>query len=193
MARSAVIPFLADIKSGRSPLAVLYFFLTLLVLAPTRAQSPANEAPPSIPSVPAPAEEAKPSPRQKQPPSAQAAEKNSRKDQDPLLQLIRSLTPDQKNRLMENIKAWQQLAPELKQALRSREKALHKNLSDEIQEALSGTSFTQEQREAFEKRYREERRKLETSLRVEWEARRKAALEEMTERLKKSLEKTEVQ
>jgi hypothetical protein len=109
-----------------------------------------------------------------------------RKQQDPLLQLIRALTPEQKAKLMESIKTWQHLGPELKTALRARDKALRKTLNDEVQAALEGSSFTQEQRDFFEKRYREERKKLETSLRSEFETRRKAALEDLVTSLKKA-------
>jgi len=110
-----------------------------------------------------------------------------RKQQDPLLQLIRALTPEQKSKLMESIKTWQQLGPELKTALRARDKAVRKTLNDEVQAALEGSSFTKEQRDLFEKRYREERKKLETSLRSEFEARRKGALDELVNALKKSV------
>jgi len=110
-----------------------------------------------------------------------------RKQQDPLLQLIRALTPEQKSKLMESIKTWQQLGPELKTALRARDKAIRKSLNDDVQAALEGSSFNKEQRELFEKRYREERKKLETSLRTEFEVRRKAALEDLVNSLKKSV------
>jgi hypothetical protein len=110
-----------------------------------------------------------------------------RKQQDPLLQIIRALTPDQKTKLMESIKTWQQLGPELKTALRARDKAIRKSLHDEVQAALEGASFNKDQKELFEKRYREERKKLETSLRAEFEVRRKTALEDLVNSLKKSV------
>ena len=116
-----------------------------------------------------------------------------RKQQDPLLQLIRGLSPEQKARLMESIKAWQQLGPEVKTALRAKDKAIRKTLNDEVQAALEGSSFTKEQRDLFEKRYREERKKLETSLRSEFEARRKGSLDELVNSLKKSVVTGEVQ
>lgn len=128
-----------------------------------------------------------PTPKPAETKPAEAPEKSTRKEQDPLVQLIRALTPEQKARLMENIRAWQQLAPDIKQALRARDKALRKVVADEVQAALEGTQLTQEQRELFEQRYREERRKLEATLKTEMEARRKAALEEMIARLKQSV------
>jgi hypothetical protein len=123
----------------------------------------------------------------------EAAPPPERKQQDPLLQLIKALTPEQKSRLMESIKTWQQLGPELKTALRARDKAIRKTLNDEVQAALEGSSFTKEQCELFEKRYREERKKLETSLRTEFEARRKGALDELVNSLKKSVLQGEIQ
>jgi hypothetical protein len=116
-----------------------------------------------------------------------------RKQQDPLLQLIRSLTPEQKSKLMESIKTWQQLGPELKASLRARDKAIRKTLNEELQAALEGSSFTKEQRDLFEKRYREERKKLESSLRAEFEARRKGSLDELVNSLKKSVLQGEIQ
>lgn len=118
---------------------------------------------------------------------------SERKQQDPLLQLIRALTPEQKARLMESIKTWQQLGPELKTALRARDKAIRKTLNDDVQAALEGSSFTKEQRDLFEKRYREERKKLETSLRSEFEARRKGALDELVNSLKKAVGQGDIQ
>jgi hypothetical protein len=124
---------------------------------------------------------------EKKPSEAATGTNPNRKEQDPLVILVRALSPEQKARLLENIKAWQQLSPDIKQALRARDKVIKKTLADDIQAALEGTQLTPEQREQFEKRYREERRKLEANLRTEMEARRKAALEEMTSRLKESV------
>ncbi len=88
---------------------------------------------------------------------------------------------------MESIKTWQQLGPELKTALRARENAIRKSINEEVQAALEGSSLTKEQRDVFEKKYKEERKKLETSLRAEFDTRRKAALEELVAALKKSI------
>ncbi|RFC43098.1 MAG: hypothetical protein DVB28_001676 [Verrucomicrobia bacterium] len=92
---------------------------------------------------------------------------------------MRSLSKEQKTRLIESIKAWQELTPEVKQALRSRETTLKNNITDEINSALEGAAVSQEQRSLFEKRYKEERRKLDVALRTEFDARRKAGLQEV--------------
>jgi hypothetical protein len=114
-------------------------------------------------------------------------ERPSRKPVDPLVDIIRSLTTDQKNQLMENIKAWQQISPDLKQALRNRDSLLRKKFNDEVDAALGDTPVSTEQRAAFEERYRDERKKVDLALRAELESRRKAALDEVVQRLKKTL------
>jgi hypothetical protein len=111
----------------------------------------------------------------------------NRKEPDPLVQLVRSLTPEQKARLIESIKAWQELTPEVKQALRARDTAFKKNLSEEIETALAGSELSQDQKTTFEKRYKEERRKLDQTLRAEIETRRKAALQEIVGKIKAEL------
>ena len=121
------------------------------------------------------------------PPPAQTQSNASRKESDPLVQLVRSLTPEQKTRLIESIKTWQELTPEAKQALRAREKSLKKAVTDEIGAALEGLELTPEQRTAFEKRFKEERRKLDMSLRTELDTRRKAGLQEIILKIKKEL------
>jgi len=121
-----------------------------------------------------------PAPAPTQPPA-------NRKEPDPLVQLVRSLTPEQKARLIESIKTWQELSPEVKQALRARETSLKKALTDEIGAALEGLELSQEQRAAFEKRFKEERRKLDLSLRAELDSRRKAALQEIIAKIKSEL------
>jgi hypothetical protein len=131
-------------------------------------------------------------PQEKAPPDStqprgQNAKGNAKKEADPLVQLIRSMTPEQKNHLIENIKAWEQLTPELKQALRAREKSLRKNISDEVDEAVQGAGLSAEQKELFEKRYKEERKKLELALRMELDSRRKESLQEIITRLKQEV------
>lgn len=106
------------------------------------------------------------------------------KDADPLIQLVRTLTQEQKTRLIESIKTWQELSPEMKQALRARDKNLKKTLAEEMEAAMAGANFTQEQKDQFEKRFKEERKKVEMSLRTEMEHRRKAAVQEVAEKLK---------
>jgi len=132
---------------------------------------------------PARAEETGKPPAQPAPAPAPA----SRKETDPLVQLVRSLTPEQKTRLIESIKTWQELTPEVKQALRARETTLKKSITDEIDAALGGTEISQEQKALFEKRYKEERRALDQNLRAELDTRRKAGLQDIIAKIKAEL------
>ncbi len=148
-----------------TPFCSRLLFLALLgvLLAPTRAQE--TEKPPALPAPSHP----------------------NRKETDPLVQLVRSLTPEQKTRLIESIKTWQELTPEVKQALRARETTLKKSINDEIDAAIGGTEISQEQKALFEKRYKEERRNLDQSLRAELDTRRKAGLQDIIAKIKVEL------
>ncbi|MEI6872759.1 MAG: hypothetical protein WCL08_10805 [Verrucomicrobiota bacterium] len=119
--------------------------------------------------------------------TAAAAEHPNRKAMDPLLAMIRNMTLEQKTQLMENIKAWQQVSPDVKQALRNRESLIRKKLKDEVDAALGDTPISNEQRSVFEDRYREERKKIDAALRAELEARRRESLDGVVQRLKKTL------
>ena len=155
----------------RPALYAAMLFLTCQEAASLKAQTQ------SPPAEPPPAKGA----------AATPGEHPNRKAVDPLVEIIRSLTADQKNQLMENIKAWQQISPDLKQALRNRDSLLRKKFKDEVDAALVDTPVSPEQRSAFEERYREERKKVDSGLRAELDGRRKAALDEVVQRLKKTL------
>lgn len=158
MARREIAPFCSHL---------LCLALSGVLLAPIRAEETGK--PPAQPNpAPAPAHP-------------------NRKETDPLVQLVRSLTPEQKTRLIESIKTWQELTPEVKQALRARETTLKKSITDEIDAALGGTEISQEQKALFEKRYKEERRNLDQSLRAELDTRRKAGLQDIIAKIKAEL------
>ena len=119
---------------------------------------------------------------------AQTAQEHTvRRQADPLLEFFRRLTPEQKKKLLENIQTWQQISPDFKQALRDRDLLLRKKFKDEVDAALGETPFSPEQRAQFEEKYREERKKVEAALRAEMEPRRKAAMEDAVQRLKKAI------
>lgn len=109
-------------------------------------------------------------------PSGKAEETES------LKKAVKSLSPDQKQRLTENIKAWKQLTPEQRETLKLREETLRKQASEEVAAAVK--ELPEGEREAFIRRYMEERRKLQLTLRQEMEAKRKAGLADVIQRLK---------
>jgi DNA-directed RNA polymerase specialized sigma24 family protein len=95
--------------------------------------------------------------------------------------MLETLTPEQKQRLEDNMKAWKQLTPEQRQSLREKDGLVRKKFLEEAIEASA--SLPEERREAFQKQYVEERRKLEASLRQDLEARRKHGIEEILRKL----------
>ena len=112
-------------------------------------------------------------------------------EQEHLLRTIRTLPAEKKKQLLENIKAWQLLSDDQKQALRDREGQLRKRASEEAASLIADSNLSPEQAEQFQKRYLEERRKVETSLKQELESRRKTELDEIAERLRKEIQSPE--
>ncbi|MEK0446923.1 MAG: hypothetical protein RLZZ399_2244 [Verrucomicrobiota bacterium] len=149
----------------------LLLALALVTVAPTRAQDPAaaSAQPPS-------AEGSSSSP------SAAAAPKRDAKS---LQKLLQELTPEQRQRLIENLRTWKQLSPDQKQALRERDGLLKKRAEEEA--GALANELSEDQKDVFQKRYIEERLKLEMVLRQEFDTRRKAEIRELVERLRREL------
>jgi hypothetical protein len=99
---------------------------------------------------------------------------------------LEALTPEQRQRFIENFKRWSNLPPEEKKVLADRELIRRKKIAEEVNQALaeSGLDLTAERRMFFAKRYGEERRKVEEQLRKELEEKRKPLIKEMIARLK---------
>ena len=112
-------------------------------------------------------------------------------DQEHLLRTIRSLPAEKKKQLIENLKAWQTLSDEQKQVLRDRDVQLRTRASEEAAAAIADVNLSPEQAELFQKRYIEERRKVEASLKQEIEVRRKSELDGITRRLRQEIQSPE--
>jgi hypothetical protein len=99
---------------------------------------------------------------------------------------LEALTPEQRQRFIENFKRWSNLPPEEKKALADRELVRRKKIAEEVNQALAETNLdlTGERRALFAKRYGEERRKVEEQLRKELEEKRKPLIKEIIARLK---------
>ncbi len=99
---------------------------------------------------------------------------------------IDALTPDQRKRFQENFLRWSSLSPEEKKALSDRDAFRRKKIAEDIDAALkeAGLELDGERREAFGRRYGEERHKIEGQLRKEMEDRRKPLLKEVIAKLK---------
>jgi Spy/CpxP family protein refolding chaperone len=99
---------------------------------------------------------------------------------------LEALTPEQRERFQKNLWRWSNLTPEQKKALRDREELRRKRREEDVQRAIqqSGLTLEGEQRARFEKRYSEERRKIEEQLRREMEEKRKPLIDELVGKLK---------
>lgn len=98
---------------------------------------------------------------------------------------LEALTPEQRQRFIENLKRWSNLPPEEKKVLADREGVRRRKIAEEVDRALvqAGLSLEGEKRTRFAKRYAEERRKVEEQLRRELEEKRQPMLKEIVARL----------
>jgi len=91
--------------------------------------------------------------------------------------------PDDPN-FQENLKRWQEMSPEQRQEMRRRFDGRRQQMREEQEKILSELGpITEEQREAFLQRYREERRKIDEELRTKMEALRKEQIEALRKKL----------
>jgi hypothetical protein len=99
---------------------------------------------------------------------------------------LEALTPEQRQRFIENLKRWSNLPPEEKRVLADREGLRRKKIADEIDAAIKSTGLTLEgeRRALFARRYAEERRKVEEQLHRELEEKRRPLVNEFVARLK---------
>ena len=99
---------------------------------------------------------------------------------------LEALTPEQRQRFIENLKRWSNLPPEEKKALADRDGMRRKKIAEEIDRALgeSGLTLEGERRALFAKRYGEERRKVEQQLHQELEEKRQPLVKDIVARLK---------
>jgi 16S rRNA C967 or C1407 C5-methylase (RsmB/RsmF family) len=97
-----------------------------------------------------------------------------------------ALTPEQRQRFIENLKRWANLPPEEKKALADREGMHRRWMAENIDRAISetGLKLEGERRALFAKRYCEERRKVEQQLRKELEEKRQPLIKDILARLK---------
>ena len=97
-----------------------------------------------------------------------------------------ALTPEQRQRFVENLKRWANLPPEEKKALADRDGFRRKKMAEEIDRAVAETGLNLEgdRRALFAKRYDEERRKVEEQLRKELDEKRQPLIKDIVARLK---------
>jgi dsDNA-binding SOS-regulon protein len=100
--------------------------------------------------------------------------------------MFEQLTPDQKNKFLENLDQWKAMSPEEQELFRDRELFRRQKIASEIQDALgkSGLHLDDDQREVYVLRYTQERRKIEEALRKEMDHQRQVMVADMLARLK---------
>jgi hypothetical protein len=182
------IQFMTFFRSlGTSILAALLTFGIAAVRAASPVDPPAS-TPPAEPAA------ARASVATKSTSSPEKTEKGLKKflrakegNVEELLQAIRALPAEKRQQLRENLRTWQNLSDGQRQQLRERESVLRKKAAEELSACLPDSKLSGEDHELLQKRYIEERRKLETNLRAEIDARRKAEVERLTEKFREEL------
>jgi len=100
---------------------------------------------------------------------------------------IEQLSPEQQEKVLQNLHRWQALSPEERDYLRQQERIRSQKREESVVEAYqkSGLHLNEAQRLQFRKRYLEERRKLEEELAKETQERRLSGNATIIDNLKK--------
>ena len=154
------------------------FVAVLIFLAASfaQAQDPKPSAPPDDPALP---------PRFQE---GNRKERHGKDDKEWLRRKLERMSPKEQERFKKNYEKWKKLPPEEREKLRKRGAGQGRRefFKRAVEEALAKTGLvlSPEDREAFARRYGEERRQLEHQLREEMERRRQELLPEILDRLK---------
>jgi hypothetical protein len=97
------------------------------------------------------------------------------------------LSPEQQERILQNLRRWQDLSADEREVLRQRERVQRQKQEASINEAYlkSGLQLNEEQRAVFRKRYLQERRRLEEQLVREIQEKRQNGIATIIDSLKK--------
>jgi hypothetical protein len=105
----------------------------------------------------------------------------------------RSMSPDDRQRFKSNVERWLAMPPEQRRELRIQEGIRRERLQREAEAAMreSGLQLEAERRAQFERRYMEERRRIDRALRQEIRERRQRELTPVVEQLKKEFSQSQ--
>ena len=97
------------------------------------------------------------------------------------------LSPEQQERILQNLRRWQDLSTDEREVLRQRERVQKQKQEASINEAYvkSGLQLNEEQRSMFRRRYLQERRRLEEQLVREIQEKRQIGNAAIIDSLKK--------
>jgi hypothetical protein len=100
---------------------------------------------------------------------------------------IEQLTPEQQQKVLQNLHRWLALSADEREVLRQRQRVRQQKEEESVTEAYqkSGLHLNEEQREQFRKLYLQERRKLEEQLAKETQEKRQKGDLTIVEKLKK--------
>jgi hypothetical protein len=106
---------------------------------------------------------------------------------DDLRRSIEQLTPEQQQKVLQNLHRWLALSPDERDVLRQRQRVRQQKEEESVTEAYqkSGLRLNEEGREQFRKLYLQERRKLEEQLAKETQEKRQKGDSAIVEKLKK--------
>jgi hypothetical protein len=100
---------------------------------------------------------------------------------------IEQLTPEQQQKVLQNLHRWLALSPDERDVLRQRQRVRQQKEEESVTEAYqkSGLRLNEDGRELFRKLYLQERRKLEEQLAKETQEKRQKGDTTIVEKLKK--------
>jgi hypothetical protein len=100
---------------------------------------------------------------------------------------IEQLTPEQQQKVLQNLHRWLALSPDERDVLRQRQRVRQQKEEESVTEAYqkSGLRLNEDGRELFRKLYLQERRKLEEQLAKETQEKRQKGDVAIVEKLKK--------
>ena len=130
-----------------------------------------------------PAASGKPAPAKAVPPAKPPGNKSPVDwEQDLFMQ---TMTPEQRQKFLQNMERWKALPPEQRAELRRNEEFRRKRILGEINDAIamSGLQLDPDQRQLFTFKYAQERRTIEDSLRKEMEQKRRVAVKDLVQQL----------
>lgn len=156
------------------------------------ASTPAPAATGPSPAKPAPGP--KPAPVVHPPPTAEETKVRMQRERERELEQAseqEQLLPDEQTKFKENLGVWRKLPPEQREAIRERAEERIRAETDAAY-AESGLNLNDDQREVFDLRYKQERRRLERELQERTRLERSRRLPQIMEGLKREFARASV-
>lgn len=158
----------------------LVLLISALLLGTSFAQDPVGAPEAASSPTPTPLPSATPKIQPAAPGNA------DKREQQELRKLVDRLPPAQREAFRKNLDRWHKLSPAERAQLRNELDVRRKRMLHDIEEAArqAGLGSNDPRRPEFARRYTQERKAIEETLRKEMDAKRKAMIPELIERLK---------